>query len=766
MRRQEINYERVAIAAERIKQRGGEPSITDLCEELGLVSIDPKISELLEKWYHNQPDFQRSVHSPLYDNIHLKTSQILKKNENLEKSLAMLRATLESTADGIMIVNGEWKIIDWNQKFIEMWRIPSYLMEAGNEQACFQYIMDQVVDPSAITNDVETLYKNPEWQGELPELHFKDGRIFERYTQPQKVGDEIVGRVYSFRNVTQKRLAEDELRIRERAIAASSHGVVIIDVTKSNFPVIYHNLAFERITGYRNSEILGEDIFSFPGLHHELTTFKRMRLAIREEREDKVEFQSQRQNGESYWCEFSLSPVRDSFHKIRHYVCLFHDITERRIMEEQLIEQATHDFLTGLPNRVLLVDRVGQAIAQSKKHQGIFALMLLDLDRFKMTNDTLGHSMGDKLIQAVANRLLIATSDIDTVARLGGDEFVILLSEITGAEDAQQRASEILQWLEKPFQIEQHRIKITASIGISMYPHDGTDYETLVKNADLSMYHAKDSGRNMYRMFHPEMNRLLISQMQLDSSLREALKQNEFHLVYQPLIDLRQKKVVGVEALIRWQSKLLGNVPPLDFIHLAEENGMILPIGEWVLEQACRQLSVWHQAGYKELTMAVNISGRQFRQPQLIEKIKQILQKTGLEPHYLELELTESLLVDNLQGAIDTMHAFKDMGIRLVIDDFGTGYSSLAYLKQFPVDKLKIDRSFINELNANNYDAAIARAIINLGHTLNLSVLAEGVETELQRNFISAHGCDYAQGYFFKAPAREEDISNYLAQNF
>jgi diguanylate cyclase (GGDEF)-like protein/PAS domain S-box-containing protein len=764
MTRKELNYKKVASAAESVKKRGKAPSLTNVCEELGILSFTPELTSLLEKWYHNQPEYKRVNTAPLSDNIKIE-AQVLEKNTELEKSLSLLRATLESTADGIMMVNGKGQVVDWNQKFVEMWRIPSNMLEVGTESISFDYILDQLSNPASVIADVQYLYENPDWQGNLPLLHFKDGRIFERFTQPQRVGTEIVGRVYSFRDVTQRLMSEDELRIRERAIEASSHGVAIIDITKDEQPIIYVNKAFERITGYPEQYVIGKNLAHLQGSKADQVNQKRIDLAIREQREEVVEIETYRRNGELFWCELSVAPVTDSFTKVRHYVCILNDITQRREMEKQLVRQATHDSLTELPNRVLLIDRVDQAILQAKKKNTLLAFLFLDLDRFKMTNDTLGHSIGDKLLQAVSNRLLIATNDFDTVARLGGDEFVILLPELSTEVQAHQMAEEILHLLEKPFQVDQHSLKITGSIGISFYPKDGSDYGSLMKNADLSMYHAKDSGRNSYRVFEQEMNRRVINHMQLDNALRDAMKKKEFYLVYQPLIDLKQNKIVGVEALLRWNSHLLGNVPPIDFIGMAEENGLIIEIGKWVMEEACKQTIIWHKEGYKDLSIAVNISGRQFKQPDLPEMVAKILKNTKLPPKYLELELTESLLVDDIDHAVDTMYKLKDMGTKLVIDDFGTGYSSLSYLKQFPVDKLKIDRSFISELVNEENDAAIARAIINLGHSLNLEVLAEGVETELQKDFMIKHGCDYAQGYYFKHPNIPAELSDYL-KNF
>lgn len=765
MARQQIDYQKVAKAAETVKKQGKEPSLTNVCEELGIINPTPNLSSLLEKWYHTQPEFQRSINAPLSENINIKARNILEKNMELEKSLSLLRATLESTADGIMMVNGKGQVVDWNQKFVEMWRIPSHMLESGKESIGFEYILQQLSNPEAVIADVKYLYDNPEWQGELPVLHFKDGRIFERFTQPQRVGSEIVGRVYSFRDITQKLLEEDELRIRERAIEASSHGVAILDISKPSLPIIYVNKAFERITGYSERQILGQNLSFLHGDKPIHVNHKRINLAIKELREETVELESYKRNGEVFWCELSVAPVRDSFDNVRHFVGILNDITQRREMEEQLLLQATHDSLTELPNRVLLVDRVDQAILQAKKKNALLAFLFLDLDHFKMTNDTLGHNIGDRLLQAVSNRLLIGTGDFDTVCRLGGDEFVILLQDITTEQQVQQKAQELLDAITKPIRIDQHSLKITGSIGISYYPKDGENYESLMKSADLAMYHAKDNGRNTYRCYDKEMNMRVINRMQLDTALRDSLKKNEFHLVYQPLIKLDDNKIMGLEALLRWHSHILGDVSPKDFISMAEENGLILDIGVWVLKEACSQLVRWHQQGYKELTVAVNISGRQFRQTHLAEVVGTILAETGLPAKFLELELTESLLVENIKHAVETMYELKDMGVKLVIDDFGTGYSSLSYLKQFPVDKLKIDRSFINELSNRENDAAITKAIINLGHSLNLEVLAEGVETELQKNFIIKHGCDYAQGYYFAVPKKANELNDFIADN-
>jgi diguanylate cyclase (GGDEF)-like protein/PAS domain S-box-containing protein len=555
-------------------------------------------------------------------------------------------------------------------------------------------------------------------------------------------------------------LEKHKLCIRAQAIDANTHGVAIIDILKPKQPIIYVNKAFLRISGYTKQQVIGRNIVHLAKT--DPVSQKRIALAIRELREEIAELKILQPNGEMFWCELSVAPISDSSGLIRHYVCIISNITQRRETERQLVRQATYDPLTALPNRILLIDRVEQAILQAKIENSIIAFLFLDLDRFKMTNDTLGHNIGDKLLQVVSNRLLIARNDFDTVARLGGDEFVILLPDLKTEQQALKMAEEVLHLLEKPFQVDQHSLKITGSIGISFYPKDGGDYESLMKSADLSMYHAKDSGRNVYRVFERQMNERVVNRMRLENALQDAIKNNEFYLVYQPLIDLKRDCLAGFEALLRWNSPLLGQVSPKEFIEIAEENGLIIDLGRWALEHACKQAVSWHNEGFIDLCIAVNISGRQFRQNNLPEIACKALNKAKLPAKFLEIEITESLLVDDVDQAITTMHRLKEMGIKLVIDDFGTKYSSLSYLRQFPIDKLKMDKSFINELVNKENDAAIVRAIINLGHSLNLEVLAEGVETKLQKEFIVAYGCDYAQGRYFRPPIAAEDLKKYL----
>jgi diguanylate cyclase (GGDEF)-like protein/PAS domain S-box-containing protein len=452
------------------------------------------------------------------------------------------------------------------------------------------------------------------------------------------------------------------------------------------------------------------------------------------------------------------------------------DITERKQAEEKIHHLAYFDSLTGLSNRRFFTENVGQVLELAKRHQRLMAILFLDLDNFKRINDTLGHTVGDLLLKAVAERLLASVRGSDCVsrvnagdmihyvARLGGDEFIVLLSEIHHVGDAATVAQRILAALSESLVLAGHEVVVTPSIGIAVFPHDGEDMESLLKNADTAMYHAKKAGKNLYQFYAESMSEATLQRLTMENQLRRALERKEFFLDYQPQVDLENGAIVGVEALLRWHNVELGMVPPGDFIPLTEETGLIIPIGEWVLRQACRQAKVWQDEGLPKLRMAVNLSARQFAQPGLLDLVAQILRETHLDPHCLELEITESLLMDGAEEAIDTLRALKNLGIQLAIDDFGTGYSSLSYLTRFPIDRLKIDKSFVHDIISNPNDAAVAQAVIAMAHSLRLGVTAEGVETKAQQAFLKAKRCDEVQGYYFSRPVLPQKIAKLLGE--
>ena len=432
---------------------------------------------------------------------------------------------------------------------------------------------------------------------------------------------------------------------------------------------------------------------------------------------------------------------------------------------ESMLVQATHDPLTGLPNRLLFSDRLTQRLMSSRGAQQPLAVMYLDLDRFKIVNDTLGHAVGDKLLQCVAQRLNSCLRETDTLARMGGDEFTVILADIENHEAAAAVARKILECLAEPVVIDVNEFFVTASIGISVFPSDGADVESLVKNADTAMYRAKEQGRNCYHSFTESMNANAIEAMNMESGLRKALERREFIVHYQPRVDIKTGRILGSEALVRWQHPEYGLVSPNQFISLAEETGLIGPISEVVLETACKQTKAWMDAGCGPLSISVNISGKQFQQRRLTHSVQHALAKSGLDPNYLDLELTESTLMTDTDSVISVLEEFRAMGVHISIDDFGTGYSSLSYLKRFPVDMVKIDRSFVMDITTNPDDAAIAGAVVAMAHSLKLKVCAEGVETLEQLEFLRSLQCDEMQGYFISPPVTALEFHELLFQN-
>jgi diguanylate cyclase (GGDEF)-like protein len=430
--------------------------------------------------------------------------------------------------------------------------------------------------------------------------------------------------------------------------------------------------------------------------------------------------------------------------------------------QERLQHMAQHDALTELPNRVLFLDRLKQAVARARWHERLVAVLFVDMDRFKTINDTLGHEVGDKLLQALAERFTASVREGDTVARFGGDEFVVLLDDVASEKDIGVVAQKVLEALAPPFAIDGQDLYITASIGVSLYPNDGEDSTTLLKNADIAMYRAKDLGKNTYQFYSADMSARAFERLTLESSLRHAIERNEFRLYYQPQIDTASGAILGVEALLRWQHPDFGLVSPAEFIPLLEETGLIVPAGDWVLRTACEQLRAWHAAGWPQLRMAVNLSPRQFQTAGLAQSVERVLSTLGCDPGLLELEITESVLLRHTATTLETLEALHALGVRMAIDDFGTGYSSLSYLRRYSIDTLKIDRSFVHDVPDDADDSALASAIIVLAQSLRLDVIAEGVETEAQRDFLRARGCHQMQGYLFSRPLPAADITRLL----
>jgi len=555
--------------------------------------------------------------------------------------------------------------------------------------------------------------------------------------------------------------AEHALQLRQRAIDASANAIIILQARPPLYPIEYVNPAFERITGYSAAEVSGRSIRLLEGEQGGARGFDEVWACMTGKREGNVVLTTRTKSGEQMWNDFYIAPVKGDAGPPTHFVAALYDITSMKRYEAELEFQANRDVLTGLINRNTLRTELTQALAYAARYQRSLWVVFVNLDRFKFVNDTLGHQAGDLFLKAVAGRLRSAVRDTDTVSRLGSDEFVIVMSDYTDIGLDTRHLRRIQDAIAAPMTIEGHTFFPTCSLGVAAYPEDGSDAETLLKDADIAMARAKQSGRDDYQFYTPAMNEQALERLRLEGDLRVALERNQFLLHYQPKVDLRSGQVVGMEALIRWNHPELGMVSPLRFISLAEETGLILPIGTWVIRTACEQTKAWHDAGWNQLRVAVNLSVRQFVQKDLVSSIAAVLRETGMVADYLELELTESLVMTDVDQAIEILRELKELGVHLSIDDFGTGYSSLSYLKRFPIDVLKIDQSFVRDITVDADDAAITLSIISLAHSLKLHVIAEGVETDEQLAYLREHGCDEMQGYLFSppvAPARFEQL--------
>ncbi|SNB47718.1 EAL domain-containing protein [Geobacter sp. DSM 9736] len=562
----------------------------------------------------------------------------------------------------------------------------------------------------------------------------------------------------------EKQLRQQGEHIRKLSYAVEQSPVSVI-ITDPSGKVEYINPKFTRLTGYTLEEAAGRGACFFHedeewgAEHHPLWE------TLRGGKEWRGELRCRKKDGTVYWASVSVSPVVDGNGAISHFISFHEDISERKQAEETIKHMAYFDALTGLPNRHLFNELLHQAMAQAQRQNRALAILFLDLDRFKVINDTLGHAVGDQLLQAAAQRLKrCCRRERDTVARRGGDEFIVLLPELVDVQEAVRVAQNIIDAFNKPFILPEHELFVSTCVGISIFPHDGTDAETLIKNADMAMYRAKEFGRNRYHLYTPAMDAHAFERLSLENSLRRALQREEFFLHYQPKVDVRAGRISSVEALVRWKHPEFGMVPPTQFIPLVEETGMITALGEWVLQTACAQNKEWLDQGYPPLRMSVNCSPRQFQQLNLAGTVEQTLADTGLDPSLLELEVTENIMLDHEESTMHSFRRLSELGVGIAIDDFGTGYSSLSAIRRLPIQTLKIDKSFINDINSNQDDAAIAKAIITMAQSLRLDVVAEGVETREQMALLDSYDCNLMQGYYFSRPLPAEELTDLLAR--
>ncbi|MDR2450950.1 MAG: EAL domain-containing protein [Candidatus Accumulibacter sp.] len=557
-----------------------------------------------------------------------------------------------------------------------------------------------------------------------------------------------------------QRVLNEKLRLYATMFDNSQEGIIITD--RQNH-IIAVNRAFSQITGYAGDEVLGKNPHVMSSGRHDQAFYKKMWNEIVTTGYWKGELWNLCKDGQIRPKWYSISIVRDDNGEIINHIAIFSDITERKMAEARIEFLAHHDPLTQLPNRLLARDRFSLALVAAMRDESSVAILYIDLDGFKYVNDTFGHQAGDRLLLSVAERLKSHVRETDTISREGGDEFMIILPGIRDIDIIHRITTDILGKISSPFDIMGHTLGISASIGVACYPQHGTDFDTLLKSADAAMYVAKNSGKNSYRVYTNDMNVDVLDKLKLRAYLSSALQNDEFHIAFQPQVDVMKNRLIGTEVLCRWTHPALGAVPPVRFISLAEESGLIIPLGRWVLEQACRQGKRWFDSGIPPFSIAVNVSAQQFNHSDLIATVQEILGETGFPAQCLELEFTESGLLDNIDRSLDIIDQLRTLGVKLTIDDFGTGYSSLIYLKRFKVEKLKIDRSFVRDIDDTG-DLGIVRAIIQMGETLQLSVVAEGVETGMQMKILTDLECHKVQGYLISKPLPPAEFEDFIAR--
>jgi len=585
-------------------------------------------------------------------------------------------------------------------------------------------------------------------------------QLFVRH-QTEPVIDEngdVTMLIGTMQDITTQHEAIIEMRKLSGAINQAADAIMITDV---NGKIEYINPAFKEMTGFSGNELIGKSPSLLKSGKQSLSFYKRMWKIIKKGEAFKDIVINRRKNGTLYYEEKTITPIKEENGNITSFISTGHDITDRMEAQQELFHLAHHDALTGLPNRALLQDRLTQVLTRIKQNKRHIAVLFIDLDRFKIINDTLGHDTGDKLLKNVSERLVECVREGDTIARLGGDEFAVILNDVAKKEDIEPIAQKMLEQIATPFNIHQHELFISASIGIVFAPENGEETLTLLKKADKAMYLAKESGKNKFQFYTSNDQKKAIKRLMLETALRRALQKQEFILQYQPQVDVKTGNICGVEALLRWQQNIFDNISPEHFIPLLEETGMIVDVGEWVLRTSCLQAVEWKKQG-NNLRVSVNLSARQFQQAEFVEKISSIIKETGVDTNMLELEITEGMLIHDIDKTTKALKKFHDMGIRIAVDDFGTGFSSMNYLKQLPVNVLKIDRCFIKDINNSPNDESIATGMIHLAHSLNLEVIAEGVDSIEQLVLLKTKGIDQIQGFLYSKPLPPDEIETLI----
>ena len=701
------------------------------------------------------------------DHLHKQrlTHKLGQKIHQLEQSRGMLNASearyrslindvLDNSAVAILILDREFTVVWTNRSFERFFNISrEKIIGKDFRQSINTVLPDLFHEECNFRERLLTSYSSGKFIERMTCCLKTDNggnrQWLEYRGQPIHSGLYQGGRVEHFTDVTVIKQAQEKLRIFSQALEQNPASVIISDARGR---IKYVNPRFSRITGYNAQDVLDLTIHRMIARHAPAEIQKEIHDALVTGSEWHGELPNRRKNGDQFWEYVALSPIRTDDGTITHFLAIGEDITVRKVYEERLFNQANFDSLTRLPNRVLAFDRLTQAMARAHRSGHIVAVMFMDLDNFKNINDTLGHAAGDQLLIEAARRLRSAIREDDTVARLSGDEFLVILPDLATVYDSKVVAHKILNAFSSPFTLEGRELFFTVSIGISTYPDDSDNPHTLLQHADAAMYRAKSSGRNTYRYFTPDINKQAVRRLELESHLRQALEREEFTIQYQPIIDTAGKKMVGAEALLTWTNPSLGAIPAERFIPVAEETGLIVPLGKWVLENACIQAKRWQSMLDAPFRISINVSSRQFREKNFVKTVSEALRLSKLSPGDLELEITENLLLKESGEAARILNKLSQMQIHLAVDDFGTGYSALSYLKHFPFNALKIDRTFVRDITTDKEDAALTRAIIVMAQSLGLRVTGEGVETEQQLDFLHGEGCNQVQGYYFCKP--------------